>query len=171
MKIEIKHTFTGNILFTHEQENNTVISTVEEAVSVGINLSYANLRGAAIEGANLRGANLRGASLSYANLRCASLRGANLRGADLRGANLSGADLEGANLEGATGNNSRMSCLQHGKYKLILLDNNILWGGCTKKTVKEWLEYTGEELDDYDRNYLLNVTKPFILLATNTIGE
>ena len=71
-KIEIK-TIWGDIIFTHEKENNTVKDTLQEAVKSG-----ANLYGANLYGANLYGANLRGADLGGANL-----RGANLCGADL----------------------------------------------------------------------------------------
>ena len=104
-KIEIK-TIWGNIIFTHEKENNTVKDTLQEAVKSGADLYGANLRDANLYGANLYGANLRGADLRGANLRGADLGGAdlygaNLRGADLRGANLYGADLRGANLRGA----------------------------------------------------------------------
>ena len=98
--IEIK-SISGRVLFTHTCDNNTILTTLLEAIR-----SYADLSGADLRGANLRGADLRGANLSGANLRGADLRGANLsgadlRGADLRGANLSGADLRGANLRGA----------------------------------------------------------------------
>ena len=94
-KIEIK-TIWGDIIFTHEKENNTVKDTLQEAVKSG-----ADLRGANLYGADLYGANLRGADLYGANLRDANLRGANLYGADLYGANLRGADLYGANLRDA----------------------------------------------------------------------
>ena len=86
-KIEIK-TMWGDIIFTHEKENNTVKDTLQEAVKSG-----ADLRGADLRGADLRGADLRGADLGGADLGGADLCGANLYGADLRGANLYGADL------------------------------------------------------------------------------
>ena len=89
-KIEIK-TIWGDIIFTHEKENNTVKDTLQEAVKSGADL----------RGADLRGANLYGADLYGANLYGANLYGADLYGADLRGANLYGADLYGANLRGA----------------------------------------------------------------------
>ena len=104
-KIEIK-TIWGELIFTHEKENNTVKDTLQEAVKRGADLYGANLYGANLGGADLGGADLYGADLYGANLRGADLRGANLgganlRGADLRGANLGGADLRGANLGGA----------------------------------------------------------------------
>ena len=151
----------------------------------GANLSYADLIGANLSGADLSGADLIGANLSYADLRGANLSGANLSYADLRGANLiganlsyadlidanlidanlSGADLIGANLSGATGNNSRMSCLQLGAYRIVVLDCEICWGGCTKKTVREWLKYKGEYLSASEQHYLKTVTKPFLRMC------
>jgi len=53
MKIEIKNRFTGDVIFTHECENNTIKITVEEAVKSDANLWNANL-----SDANLRNANL-----------------------------------------------------------------------------------------------------------------
>ncbi|MEC5164040.1 pentapeptide repeat-containing protein, partial [Janthinobacterium sp. CG_S6] len=70
MLIEIKHRWTGAVLFSHDVEDNTMALTVQAARSAD--------------------ANLRGADLSDANLSDADLRGANLSGADLSGANLSG---------------------------------------------------------------------------------
>ena len=139
------------------------------------NLTGANLYGANLSGADLTEANLSGADLSDANLTEANLRGANLSGADLTGANLSCAYLYGANLTGANltdikltnavGGNHRIQCLQIDPYKIIVLDNEIAWGGCTKKTVKEWLSYKGEDLSESDRYYLTKITKPFIRIC------
>ena len=96
MKIEIKSRHSGEVLFAHEQENNTIRITLELAVKARANLRYANLRYADLTGANLRYANLR-----YADLTGANLTGANLTDADLTGANLTDADLTGADLTGA----------------------------------------------------------------------
>lgn len=54
-KIEIKDIF-GNVLFTHECEDNSVKITVEEAVRQDVSLCMANLHGADLHGANLHGA-------------------------------------------------------------------------------------------------------------------
>jgi len=72
MTYQIKHRFTGAVLFEH---------------------SDANLSDANLSDADLRGADLRGANLSDANLSGAYLRGADLSGADLRRADLSGASI------------------------------------------------------------------------------
>ena len=65
--IKIKSIY-GDILITHTCENNTILTTLQEAIK---------------SGADLSGANLSGADLSYANLSYANLSGANLSGADL----------------------------------------------------------------------------------------
>ena len=96
VKIQIKHYFTGAILFEYESDGNTIKNTLIKAVSSGADLRGADLRGADLYGADLRGANLRGADLYGANLYGANLYGANLRGANLYGANLRGANLYGA---------------------------------------------------------------------------
>jgi hypothetical protein len=96
-KIEIKSIF-GNVLFTHECEDNTIAKTVEEAVRSYADLSYADLSYANLRSADLSSANLRSADLSYANLRSADLSSANLRSADLSSANLSYANLRSADL-------------------------------------------------------------------------
>jgi uncharacterized protein YjbI with pentapeptide repeats len=83
IKMEIKHKFSGKILFSSKAE--TVKETVVEAVK----------KGAYLRGADLRGACLEGACLEGAYLREADLRGACLEGACLEGAYLEGADLEG----------------------------------------------------------------------------
>ena len=84
MKTQIKHRFTGKVIFEIE---------VPEQHS-GMALRYA-LEKATETKTDLRGANLRGANLTDANLKGANLTDANLRGADLTDANLRGANLTG----------------------------------------------------------------------------
>jgi hypothetical protein len=53
--------------------------------------------------------------------------------------------------------------MQFGSYRIVVvLKLQIAWGGCTKKTVKEWLEFDGTDLIDSDKEYLEKYTKPFI---------
>jgi hypothetical protein len=103
--IEIKHRWTGAVLFTATVAGATASIRLGAAVRLALkseaDLRGANLRGANLRGADLRGADLRGAYLRGADLRGAYLRGAYLREANLREANLSGADLREANLSGA----------------------------------------------------------------------
>jgi hypothetical protein len=84
MKFEIKHRFSGNILFSIETDNFRL--AIEAAVK-----SDANLRNADLSDADLSDANLRNADLSDADLINANLINANLRNANLRNANLSDA--------------------------------------------------------------------------------
>ena len=99
VKFEIKHRFSGAVLFALETESMKLC--VEAAVNVRANLRGADLMGTNLRGANLRGADLRGTNLGGADLMCTNLRGADLWGADLGGTNLRGADLMGTNLRGA----------------------------------------------------------------------
>jgi len=146
MKIEIKNRFTGSVIFSHEQENNSILITLKLAISsdadlYGANLSGADLSGADLYGANLYGANLSGADLYGANLYGANLSGANLSGADLSGADLSGADLYGANLSGANLYGEKLT-----KTPLFVL--NLEWDvtittrhlriGCQVHLISEW---------------------------------
>ena len=99
MIFEIKHRFSGSVLFSLETESLKLC--VEAAVKSGAYLDGANLDGAYLSGAYLRGANLSGAYLRGANLDGANLSGAYLDSANLDGANLDGAYLSGAYLDGA----------------------------------------------------------------------
>ena len=107
MQVEIKHRWTGAVLYACEvpQEHSgmAMCYALEKAVAIrprivlrGADLSGADLRDADLRDAVLRGAVLSGADLSDADLRDAVLRGAVLRDADLSGAVLSGADLSDA---------------------------------------------------------------------------
>ena len=106
IKIEIKNSYNGDVLFSFESFDNTIKKTVLEAIRQDANLRSANLRSADLSYADLSSADLRSADLSYADLssadlRSADLRYANLRSADLRSADLSSADLRSANLSSA----------------------------------------------------------------------
>jgi len=102
-KIEIKK-INGDLVFSHEQKDNTIKKTLEKA-----NLRDAYLRGAYLRGAYLRGAYLRGANLSGVNLSDANLSDANLSGANLSDANLSDANLSDANLSDANLSDANLS--------------------------------------------------------------
>jgi len=74
MKIEIKHRYTGDVIYSHECENNTILKTVEKAVKGNVSLAFADLHSADLRFANLRSANLYSADLRFANLYSANLR-------------------------------------------------------------------------------------------------
>jgi len=76
MKIEIKHRFSGAVLFSCEAGG--IKMAVEQAAEAKANLTGANLSRANLSRANLSRANLTGANLTGANLSMANLTGANL---------------------------------------------------------------------------------------------
>jgi hypothetical protein len=99
MLIEIKHRWTGQILYSGDHED--LPAALWTAWEKGLSLRDADLTGAVLRGADLRDADLTGADLTGAVLRGADLRDADLTGADLTGAVLRDADLTGAVLRGA----------------------------------------------------------------------
>jgi uncharacterized protein YjbI with pentapeptide repeats len=181
MKIEIKNRYTGQVIFSHDCENNTIKLTVELAVNLKINLSRAYLSGANLSGAYLRGADLSGANLSGAYLSGANLSGAYLSGANLSGANLSGAYLSGANLSGAYLSGANLSrakfnycigemdvifSIQLEKW-MISFNAEILNIGCKTYKITEWFGFTDEQISkmDYDALEWWKKWKDFILMA------
>jgi hypothetical protein len=133
MKIEIKHRFTQQILFSHEQDNNFMQLTLQLAVKAKI-----NLRGADLRYANLRGADLRDADLGYANLRDADLRGANLRGADLRGADLL-----------CMGDMEFIFTMQFDRWP-IGFTRDTLQIGCQRHSIDDWKNFDDEKIRKMD---------------------
>ena len=95
--IQIK-SISGDVLYEHTCEDNSMKKAVDEAVKNNVSLSVAYLRDADLSDADLSDADLRDADLCRADLSDADLRGADLYGADLSDANLRGADLYGADL-------------------------------------------------------------------------
>ena len=65
-KIEIVN-LKGEVIYSCEQEENTIVKTLERAAKDGANLEGANLYGANLYGVNLFGVNLEGAYLKCAN--------------------------------------------------------------------------------------------------------
>ena len=110
-KIELKRT-NGDVIFSHECENNSVASTIEalRTIDKEFDLHCADLRHADLSNANLSGANLSCADLRCADLSDADLSCADLRCADLWHAYLSGADLSGAYLSDANLSDADLSC-------------------------------------------------------------
>ena len=113
----------NEIVFSHDEENNTVSQTLVLAIKnkietknlnlSGANLSRANLSGANFSGANFSGAKLSGTEfnrtdMSWANLTGASLQRANLKETNFFGANLSLAIFNGANLQGTIFNGANL---------------------------------------------------------------
>ena len=91
MKFEIKHRYSGELLFSIETD--TWRLAVEAAIKQKADLRYADFSCANLSYADLRYADFSSANLSYADLRYANLRSANLSYANLSYANLRCADL------------------------------------------------------------------------------
>ena len=98
-EIQIKNRRTDEVIFKYKCENNTIKNTVEEAVKRGVNLSYANLKGADLSEANLVNIELEDADLSFANLTHANLSNANLKKANLEHVIACYTNFEKANLK------------------------------------------------------------------------
>jgi hypothetical protein len=104
MKFQIKHRYSGAVLFEAELSAEFEMKSHRLQLGAAVKLAVkagADLAGADLARANLARANLAGANLAGAYLARANLAGANLAGADLAGANLAGADLAGADLADA----------------------------------------------------------------------
>jgi len=137
MKFEIKHRFTGAVLFALETDS--MLLCVEAAVKSGADLRWSdlrwsNLRGSNLSGSDLSGSDLRGSDLSGSDLRGSNLSGSDLRWSDLRWSNLSGSDLRwsdlrwsnlrGSNLSGSDLSGAHLQDT-HGQ-KLTLLDDHAV---------------------------------------------
>ncbi len=144
MKIEIKSRFTGNVLFAHDAEENSIKITLQAALSAN-----ANLYGANLHGANLRGANLYGANLYGADLRGANLYDANLYDANLYGANLHGADLRGANLYDANLYGDKLKKIPLFLYNLdwdVTITTTFLRIGCQVHLIDDWKSFDDDKI-------------------------
>ena len=142
MLVEIKHRFTGSVLFSAEVD--ALLSTeelrlgaaVRLAIKARANLACADLAGADLTGADLAHANLAGANLAGAHLAGANLAGANLARADLAGANLARANLAGAHFAIDAGYPDGWRCVGWLKDGVIQLRV-----GCRNKTLSEGRAY------------------------------
>jgi len=141
MKFEIKHRWTGAVVFTAE------IEASEDApfsIKLGLAVRKAAEADADLSCANLSGANLSGADLS----------GANLSGANLSGAYLSCADLSGAYLSGAKWRNgiviNRPPIQVYGiTYPVTILDQHMQIG-CELHSLSEWSAFANERIAAMD---------------------
>ncbi|MDD4730071.1 MAG: pentapeptide repeat-containing protein [Dysgonamonadaceae bacterium] len=114
-KIELKR-INGDIIFSHECENNSVAKTIEAFRTSGAkfdlsgaNLKYADLSNTNLNGVNLSDANLIGVDLSGSNLKDANLDDTNLRWADLSDADLSNTSLRYTDLSNSKLTNTNLS--------------------------------------------------------------
>ena len=101
----------GDVIFSHECENNSVAKTIDALRISGaeFDLNGANLRNADLSYADLRNADLSDADLRNAKLRYADLRNAKLGDSGLSNVKLRYADLSGSDLRYADLSNSKLS--------------------------------------------------------------
>jgi len=117
MLIQIKHRYTGKVLYETEAEDQQ--AAVEKAVKEKKDLSFAYIEGDSFIRAKLSGAKLAHADLAWvglykadlsnADLSYSNLRFTNLSNADLSNANLKAANIDGTHLEGAALSNANLS--------------------------------------------------------------
>jgi len=105
---KIKDRYSDRVLFETEAE--TLKDAVEEAVTLQVSLTCADLRNADLGGAWLAQAELSNADLSGANLFRAILHGAHLLGTRFCNVDLRYANIRRANLKKATLRNSELCC-------------------------------------------------------------
>ncbi len=162
MKIEIKSRYSGEVLFAHEQENNTIRITLELAVKANADLTDANLTNADLTNANLRYANLTDANLTNARLTNANLRYANLTNANLTNADLTNADLTDARLTNADLTGAYLLCVGDMKniftmqldYWKIGFTKDTLQIGCQRHLIEKWKTFDDEIINKMDNKAL-----------------
>jgi hypothetical protein len=130
MKIEIKHRYTNEVIYSCEAK--TIKEAIENAVKENAKLDNADLRNADLRNADLRNADLRNAELDNADLRNADLRNADLWNADLWNAKLDNADLRNAKLD------KTIKLPMYCKWSHGITNGNLIHIGCEKKTIVEW---------------------------------
>jgi len=155
MRIDIKNRFTGEIIFSHKQANNSVKIAVKKAIELKVNLSSADLSSADLRSADLSFADLRSADLSYADLSYANLSYANLSYADLIGSYYEEASISSIPLQ--------ISGL---KWRIMIFDYHIKIG-CQLFLTVEWEAFDDETIDSFHPKALVfwNKYKDFIIPA------
>jgi uncharacterized protein YjbI with pentapeptide repeats len=112
--IEIKHRYTGNVIFSSDTAKNDV-AAVREAISNKIDLPYADLSKLHLVHVNFQGINLSHVNFAESNLNYANLSGCDLSHVDFDNASMYFTDLTGSYVSAARFTGSIM--------KYCLLDN------------------------------------------------
>lgn len=150
------------MLFSHECENNTIKITLELAVKLKVDLSYANLQDANLKDANLDGANFTGANFTRANLEYSNFTRANLKDANL----------QDTNIKDVAGNSKEIKTLLCCKYK-VSFTKDLLSIGCKQHKISEWKNFSDDEIAQMDDGELeLWIKwKDFIFMAIDLSEE
>ena len=159
MKVEIKHRYTGAVLFAcdvpDENSGMAMRHALEKATEAGANLAGVNLTGANLTGVNLASADLTDVRLADANLTRTNLAGVNLTGANLTSANLADANLADANLTGVnladaslTGAKNTPLIVYGLRWQVQITGFGQMKIGCQKHSVSAWQEFSHAEISD-----------------------
>jgi hypothetical protein len=157
-------------IFSHTCEDNTIKTTVEEALLSGVSLEGVYLNGANFsrwrppEGARFLAANLGGADLSGSvligiNFNRASLCSANFHGACIRDSYMFGADLGGASFAYAEIKNTtvlsehpvtKTPIFLYGLRWEVIIDDTHMKIGCQNHSHSAWAQFDDETIHAMD---------------------
>lgn len=132
MKIEIKNQWNGDVIYSHECENNSMRITLLKAISEEVDVSNSNLRGC----------NLSDCDLRYTDFRSCDMSGVNFTRSDLRYCDLSSANLA-------------RSILNHANMSYCILNNTYLTRADLRNVdlsdgVLDYCDLTGSDLRECD---------------------
>lgn len=133
--IQIKHRWTGAVLYTHE----STAERIDSGLAMRDALESACKAGASLDGASLDGASLVGASLVNASLVGASLVGARLGGAKWRG------DIT----------ISRAPLMLTGLRWIVYILDDHMQIGCELHSLAEWRTFDDERVAQMDGRHAL----------------
>ena len=119
------------------------MNIVDEIKNGRKDLSCADLSDTDLHNVDLSDVDLSDADFSNADLRDADLRYADFSNADFSNADLSGADLSGADL-----------LVFQANLWTAYIQKDVITIGCKRHTVKEWMEFTDEEINSMDSDAL-----------------
>lgn len=142
MKIEIKSWITGEVLFSHEQEDNTTAITLAASVKAGIKLV--------------------GADLSNSDFSKVEIRGAICINSSFVGSRFDGSRFVGSRFVGSSFDGSRFDDEQITKPPISLLNTGwpvlitqaFMRIGCQRHSHESWRGFSDNEINDMDSKAL-----------------
>ena len=155
----LEHGVREEVSFHHADLSNADLSNAK--------LDCAELEGADLKNANLNSAELNDAELNYVDLSNADLSNAELRNTKLHNTKFNNANLKNVKLNNAVGNSTHVQCFQFADYKIVIHGDTCHYD-CITKSLQEWLNYEGDELNSRRKKYLNDFTKPLIRMVINS---
>ncbi len=123
MKIEIKHRYSGQVIFTHEEDNNTPSITLQAAISANTSLDGAYLSNIRFGALDLTNANLSGIICSGVSFSGSNLKNVNFTDAVIEDSYFNYTDLTSANFTNAI---LKSSCARSAKFDYCNFKNSIV---------------------------------------------